>query len=210
LEYIKTVSAMVETNRDKFIGISNALWGFAETKFEEFQSADLLCKTLEQEGFRVERGVANIETAFIASYGTGKPVIGILGEYDALSGLSQLGSIPEKTPIVDGGNGHGCGHNLLGTGSLAAAITLRHYMEQNRIQGTIRFYGCPAEEGGSGKAFMARERVFHDLDLALTFTLHIMKCDDIIAQAREELSRRLAGNIYVCPIPPDVKPSAKR
>jgi aminobenzoyl-glutamate utilization protein B len=163
------ISEIIDEYSEKIIHVSDTLWEYAETKFEEYKSADLLCTVLKQECFQVERVIADIETAFIASFGRGKPIIGILGEYDALSGLSQLGGSPEKSPIVEGGNGHGCGHNLFGSGSLGAAIALRQYMERNKINGTIRFYGCPAEEGGSGKAFMAREGVFNDLDVAFAW-----------------------------------------
>jgi aminobenzoyl-glutamate utilization protein B len=150
-----------------FIEISDKIWEYAETRFEEIKSAELICSTLEDEGFQVDRGVAAIETAFIGSFGTGKPVVAILGEYDALSGLSQHKGVAKEEPIIKSGNGHGCGHNLLGSGSLAAAVALKHYMEENNIPGTVRYYGCPAEEGGSGKTFMAREGLFSDIDFAV-------------------------------------------
>lgn len=164
---LQRITEIIEQKRDLFIQVSDRIWEFAETRFEEYRSAELLCKTLESEGFTVEKGVAGIETAFIGSYGSGAPVVGILGEYDALSGLSQERGLATHTPVEAGGNGHGCGHNLLGTGSLAAAVAIRHYMEENQIKGTVRYYGCPAEEGGSGKAFMARESLFDDLDFAI-------------------------------------------
>jgi len=167
--HLQTISEMIEQKRDRFIQVSDCIWEFAETRFEEFRSAELLCKTLEDEGFTVERGVGGIQTAFIGSYGSGKPVVAILGEFDALSGLSQQKGIAKQEPIVPGGNGHGCGHNLLGTGALAAAVAVKQYMEENNIQGTVRYYGCPGEEGGSGKAFMAREGLFDDIDVALTW-----------------------------------------
>ncbi|MBG0764736.1 MAG: amidohydrolase [Tissierellales bacterium] len=147
--------------------MSNKIWDYAETRFEEYKSADLLCKVLEEEGFSVEKEVADIKTAFVGSYGSEKPVIGILGEYDALSGLSQKSKTIKKEPVIEGGNGHGCGHNLLGTASLSAAISVKKYMEENNLKGTVRFYGCPGEEGGSGKTFMVREGVFKDVDVAL-------------------------------------------
>lgn len=158
---------IIDQKSDLFTNVSDRIWEYAETRFEEFRSAELLCKTLEAEGFTVEKGVAGIETAFIGSYGSGSPVVAILGEYDALSGLSQERGNATHQPIVAGGNGHGCGHNLLGTGSLAAAVAIRLYMEENGIQGTVRYYGCPAEEGGSGKAYMAREGLFNDADFAI-------------------------------------------
>ncbi|GAA4847197.1 M20 family metallopeptidase [Paenibacillus vulneris] len=161
------LAEIIEKKRDFFIQISDKIWEFAETRFEERQSAELLCQALEKGGFTVERGAAGIETAFIGSFGRGKPVVAILGEFDALSGLSQNRGVASHDPIQEGGNGHGCGHNLLGTGSLAAAVSLKQYMEENQLPGTVRYYGCPGEEGGSGKTFMAREGVFDDADFAL-------------------------------------------
>ncbi|KRE64133.1 M20 family metallopeptidase [Paenibacillus sp. Soil750] len=161
------ITEIIEQKREKFINVSDNIWDYAETQFKEFRSADLLCKTLEEEDFTVKRGVGGLETAFIGSYGSGKPIVAILGEYDALSGLSQERGQVSHQPIQQDGNGHGCGHNLLGTGSLAAAIAVRHYMEENQIKGTIRYYGCPAEEGGSGKTIMVREGLFDDADIAI-------------------------------------------
>ncbi len=163
------LSQIIEDKREKLIEVSNQIWEYAETGFEEFKSAKLLCQTLAEEGFEVEQGVANIETAFIGSFGSGKPVIAFLGEFDALTGLSQNGGIAQPNPQQIGGNGHGCGHNLLGTGSLAAAIALRDYMRENNITGTVRYYGCPGEEIGGGKTFMAREGIFNDVDIALSW-----------------------------------------
>ncbi|MGF9976968.1 M20 family metallopeptidase [Viridibacillus arvi] len=161
------ISELIENKREKLIDVSDRIWDYAETRFEEFQSAELLCKTLEEEGFEVERGVGGMATAFIGSYGSGGPVVAILGEYDALPGLSQERGNDTQQPIEQGGNGHGCGHNLLGTGSLAAAIAVRHFMEENQIKGTVRYYGCPAEEGGSGKTIMVREGLFNDVDTSI-------------------------------------------
>lgn len=167
LDYRSRLSEIIEENREKLIQVSDKIWSYAETGFEEFKSAELLCQTLEEEGFSVEKGVGSIETAFIGSFGSGNPVIGFLGEFDALSGLSQAGSVTQFAPEEIGGNGHGCGHNLLGTGSLASAIALRYYMEENKIEGTVRYYGCPGEEIGGGKTFMVREGLFDDVDFAL-------------------------------------------
>lgn len=157
----------IEQKKGKLIQVSDQIWELAETRFEEFRSAELLCQTLESEGFTVEQGIAGMPTAFVGSFGSGKPVVAILGEYDALSGLSQKSGVSAEDPITSGGNGHGCGHNLLGTGSLAAAIALKDMMEQEGLQGTVKYYGCPAEEGGSGKTYMAREGCFDDADFAL-------------------------------------------
>ncbi|MDQ0496820.1 metal-dependent amidase/aminoacylase/carboxypeptidase family protein [Paenibacillus brasilensis] len=114
MKHIELLSKDIERHRDKIIRISEQIWQYAETRFEEYQSAELLCRSLEEEGFAIERGVGGIETAFIGSYDSGKPIIAFLGEYDALSGLSQLKGIARQEPVEKGGNGHGCGHHLLG------------------------------------------------------------------------------------------------
>ncbi|TWT06757.1 amidohydrolase [Planococcus sp. CPCC 101016] len=163
------VSGYLSSNRNRFESISQYVWEHPETRYQEFESASFLADELEKEGFIVERGVGGIETAFVASYGEGKPVIGFLGEFDALSGLSQKANSTQQEPLEQGGVGHGCGHNLLGTGSLAAAYAVKAYLTENDISGTVKFYGCPAEEGGSGKTFMVREGVFDGLDVALTW-----------------------------------------
>ena len=116
-----------------------------------------LLRSTGKRGFEVERGTCNIETAFAASYGHGRPYIGILAEYDALSGLSQEAGLIERKAIQEGGNGHGCGHNLLGAGAFAAALGVKAYLEKNEMEGTVILYGCPGEEGGAAKAFMARD-----------------------------------------------------
>jgi len=163
------IGSFIEKKRDVFIELSDKIWAFAETAFVEFQSADLLCEALEKEGFSVERGTGGVATAFCGSWGSGSPVIAFLGEYDALSGLSQKGGVALKEPLVPGGNGHGCGHNNLGAGAFAAAVAFREYLKSSGKSGTVRYYGCPGEEGGSGKAFMARAGVFDDVDAALTW-----------------------------------------
>lgn len=150
-----------------FTDVSKRVYAHPETRFEEYKSAAILADACEEAGFEVTRDVANMETAFVATYGSGSPVIGFLGEFDALSGLGQepLQTSPQPT-TEHNGNGHGCGHNLLGTGSFAAACAAKEYMALNNLEGTIQFFGCPGEEGGSGKTFMVREGVFDDVDLA--------------------------------------------
>ncbi|KAA8673365.1 M20 family metallopeptidase [Clostridium sp. HV4-5-A1G] len=155
---------IVEEKRNLFIDVSDRIWEFAENSFREFKSCQLLCNVLEKEGFTVHRNAAGIDTAFKAVYGSGSPVIGILGEYDALYNLSQGGKIATKEPIVENGNGHGCGHNALGAGSLAAAVAVKDYLKKHNMSGTICYFGCPAEEGGSGKTYMVREKVFDGVD----------------------------------------------
>ena len=160
---------VIESKKDKLTALSDSIWDKPETAFTEFGSVDKMCKVLESEGFAVEKGVAGVPTAFTGSFGSGKPVIGILGEFDALSGLSQIPGVAEKQALVAGENGHGCGHHLLGTAGIGAAIAIKDYLESTGRQGTVVFFGCPGEEGGSGKAFMAREGVFDILDCALSW-----------------------------------------
>jgi len=148
--------------------LSRRIWEFAEVGYKENRSADLLKAELRSAGFRIEEKIAGIPTAFTATYGSGKPVIGILGEYDALPGLSQ-DSTPEKKPVSEGAPGHGCGHNLFGVASAFAAITVKDHVVEKKLPGTIRFYGTPAEEGGSGKVFMSRAGVFNDCDAVLVW-----------------------------------------
>lgn len=164
-EYLKIIDEKAEILN----AISDAVWDHAETAFLENQSAKVLMDFLQQEGFEITCPAYGLDTAFTASFGSGKPSIGILGEFDALSGLSQESDRFEKVAIEEGANGHGCGHNLLGVGSLAAALAAKKYLEDSKAPGTIIYYGCPGEEGGSGKAFMAREGAFVDLDCALSW-----------------------------------------
>lgn len=169
MDYIDRISEIIDGKSDILINASNKIWEHAETGFEEFESSKLLCSILRQEGFTVSEKIAGIDTAFIGSFGSGKPVIALLGEYDALSGMSQKAGIAEKSPVIEGGNGHGCGHNLLGVGSLAGAIALRYYIEENNLPGTILYYGCPAEETGFGKTYLVKENSFENVDIALSW-----------------------------------------
>ncbi len=159
------VLSNLENKTSFYSTIAMEIWEYAEMGFLEENSAGLLQKTLKDEGFTIKSGVAGIPTAFVAEYGSGSPVIAILGEYDALPGLSQM-AVPEKTTAGKAA-GHGCGHHLFGTASTAAAIATKNWMKSKNIKGTIRFYGCPAEEGGSGKVYMVREGLFNDVDVAL-------------------------------------------
>lgn len=148
--------------------IANYLWDNPETAFTEFKSAAYLCDVLRKEGFEVKENLAGIKTAFSGTYGNGKPVIGILGEFDALSGLSQeAGRLEQKS--IGGSAGHGCGHHLYAAGSLGAAIAVKKWLETTGNSGTVVFLGTPGEEGGSGKSFMARDGVFDGLDAAFTW-----------------------------------------
>ncbi len=165
----------IEDNREAIIGISDKIWEYAELGLVEYKSSSLLINELERHGFRVERGVAGMPTAFIASYGESRPIIAIMGEYDALPGLSQ-GRVPYRKPLEPGRPGHGCGHNIHGTSGMAAAIAVRYVMEKYGLKGTIRFYGCPAEENFSGKVFMVRDGCFRDVDAALSHHPGSMNC----------------------------------
>ena len=162
------IQKWIEDQRQELIDVNDKIWKFAEIRNQEKKSAELLCKTLEQAGFKVNRSIADIPTAFVAEYGEGDLVIGILGEYDALPGLSQ-DKVPYRKPLIENGNGHGCNHNLLGVGSLGACLAIKEAIAAGDFQGRIRYYGCPAEEGGIGKAFMVKAGVFNDVDLALTW-----------------------------------------
>jgi aminobenzoyl-glutamate utilization protein B len=158
----------IEENKDKIIFLSDKIWEYAELGLEEYNSSKLLADTLEEYGFKVKRGIAGMPTAFVAEWGSGKPVIGILGEYDALAGLSQK-RVPWKEPIIEGAPGHGCGHNIFGAATAAGAIALKIAMEKCKMEGTIKYFGCPAEETLIGKVFMAREGVFEGLDFAINY-----------------------------------------
>lgn len=151
----------------KFGAISDAIWNYAELGMQEFKSSAILIKTLEEEGFIVEKGVAGMPTCFVATWGSGKPVIGILGEFDALPGLSQKGLSPVQSPLVEGAPGHGCGHNMMGTAGVAAAIAVRKSLEANNLPGTIKFFGSPAEEIVISRPYMVREGVFKDVDAVI-------------------------------------------
>lgn len=163
------IISYIEKNKDTFTRVSDSIWERPEVRFDLKESADILIELLEDNEFKIERNVAGMEHAFIASYGSGYPVIGFLGEYDALSNSSQVADATQPIPLVEGGNGHGCGHHALGTGAAAAAIAAKEYLKEYGLKGTIKFFGCPAEEGGSGKAFMARAGVFNGLDSIITW-----------------------------------------
>lgn len=162
----KAAIATIEEKKADLITISDKIWAAEEIAFQESQSAKLLADYAEENGFTVTRGVAETPTAFIAEYGSGKPIIGIMGEFDALPGLSQKISAV-KDPLHDGMPGHGCGHNLFGTASLAAAIAVKEQIASGKLKGTVRFYGTPAEEKFFGKLWMARAGLFDDVDVCL-------------------------------------------
>jgi len=160
------MTALVDSHASEYRDLSRKVWEFAEVGYQEHRSSELLQQHLKAAGFTVEAGVADIPTAFVATYGQGKPVIGILGEFDALPGLSQ-DAVPERKVLVASAPGHGCGHNLLGAGGALAAVAVKDYLVSHHISGTVRFYGTPAEEGGSGKVYMVRAGLFKDVDVVL-------------------------------------------
>jgi aminobenzoyl-glutamate utilization protein B len=164
----ETAVASVEGHRPELVDLANQVWAFAETALKEKRSSKLLADYAEAQGFKVERGVAGMPTAFVASYGEGKPVIAILGEYDALPGISQKAQ-PTKEPLAAGAPGHGCGHNLFGAASLGAAVAVKELLAAGKLHGTVRFYGTPAEESVGGKLYMVREGLFKDVDVALAW-----------------------------------------
>jgi aminobenzoyl-glutamate utilization protein B len=167
IEKLKSESATaIESGYDTYKKIAISIWDYAEVGFKENKSSALLQNTLKDNGFTVEAGVAGMPTAFVASYGSGSPVIAILAEYDALPGLSQDNS-PTKTAIANKNSAHACGHHLFGTGSVAAGIAIKKLLETGKIKGTIKVFGCPAEEGGSGKVYMVRGGFFNNIDIVL-------------------------------------------
>lgn len=157
----------IENNKKRIIKISDKVWEFAELGLIEVKSSALLSNELEKHGFRVKRGVAGMPTAFVATWGKGKPIIGIMGEYDALPGLSQR-KVPRKEPLEPEKPGHGCGHNIHGASGMAAVIAVKKAMEKHKIKGTIKFFGCPAEENFSGKVYMVRDGYFNDVNAVIS------------------------------------------
>jgi len=162
----QAVIKSIEKQFDELRDLSDRIWSYEEIAFEEVKSAEDLSNYAEMNGFRVKRDIGGIPTAFTAEYGSGSPVIGILGEFDALPGLSQK-TLPEKAPLNEGGAGHGCGHNLFGVASMGAATAIKEQIENGTLEGTVRFYGCPAEEKFFGKLWMIRAGVFDDVDVVM-------------------------------------------
>ena len=168
---VEQIKELVAKNSGTTVALAKEIWGYAELSYEEFKSSAALIAALREQGFEIEEGIAGMPTAFKASFknGSGKPVIGFLAEYDALSGLSQKAACPKQEAIEPGGSGHGCGHNLIGAGCYAAAVALKEYFIAHSIDGTVVFFGCPAEEGAGSKQFIARAGYFDDVDFAYTW-----------------------------------------
>ena len=166
-EPLKTAALQgLQESYGQYKDIALQIWNNAELGYKEVKSSALLQETLRKEGFTVEAGVADIPTAFVATYGSGQPVIGILAEFDALPGLAQQ-AVPEKKGIAGQAGGHGCGHHLFGAASVAAGVSIKKLIEEKKLTGTIKVYGCPAEEGGSGKVYMVRAGLFNNVDVAI-------------------------------------------
>ena len=179
LEFLEHV---IDQKSQMILDANDRIWEYAELAYHETRSADLLCQILKDKGFSVTTGDAGIPTCFTGtfSYGSGKPVMGILGEYDALSSLSQKAASPRKEPVEAGAPGHGCGHSALGTGSLAAVLAVKEYLVENKKDGTIIYFGCPAEEGAGSKQFMARAGMFDNVDFVYTWhpaTINAVECN---------------------------------
>ena len=162
----RSIIANVDRNYEQLTDLSDKIWSYEEIAFRETQSSAALAEYARNNGFRVKTGVADIPTALVAEYGSGKPIIGILGEFDALPGLSQK-TVPEKDPLHEDAPGHGCGHNLFGVASLGAAIAVKELIEAGELKGTVRFYGTPAEEKFFGKLWMIRAGLFDDVDIVM-------------------------------------------
>lgn len=168
MSFVEFTENYLNAQKDYFNSVSEYIFHHPELRYEEVQSSAFLANQCEKQGFAVNRHIGGIETAFAATYGTGQPIIGFLGEFDALSGLGQIPNEALHMPTSENA-GHGCGHNLLGTGAFAAACAVKAYLEETGLPGTVQFFGCPGEEGGSGKTFLEREGVFEELDIALTW-----------------------------------------
>ncbi|HOO10339.1 MAG TPA: amidohydrolase [Cyclobacteriaceae bacterium] len=164
----KVVTDNLDKNFSRYTEVAKEIWDYAELGFLEDKSTAALQGLLAQEGFKIDKGVAGMPTAFVATYGSGKPVIGILAEFDALPGLSQQAQ-PTKSPVAEGGSGHGCGHNLFGTASSASAIALKTWLAQSKRPGTVKLYGTPAEEGGAAKVYMARAGLLEGVDAVINW-----------------------------------------
>lgn len=188
MDFREEIAALVDERKQTYTDMSDKIWGYAEPRFQEYESSRAQQEYLKSRGFSVRADLAGEETAFIAEYGSGKPVLAFLGEFDALSSLQQAADNTERCPIEGKTNGHGCGHHLLGTAAVAAADALKSYMEANHISGTIRYYGCPAEENAGGKAYLVRDGYFGDCDAAITWhpstTNKTMGADKFLANFR--------------------------
>lgn len=185
---------LVERHQDDLIGLADRVWGMPETLYAEWQSCAEHTAMLRAKGFRITENVAGLPTAVMGEAGSGGPVIAILGEYDALPGLSQVAGIDYRQEVEAGGNGHGCGHNLLGSAAMLAACAVKDWLEATGTPGRVRYYGCPAEEGGAAKTFMVRDGAFDDVDAAITWHPSCFtRVDDPLALANTRMDFTFTG-----------------
>lgn len=185
---------LVDARRADYEALSDRIWGMPEIAYTEYRSSAEHTAMLREEGYRVTEGPAGIPTAVIGEAGSGGPVIAFLGEYDALPGLSQEAGIAEPKPVDGNGHGHGCGHNMLGSAALLAATAFKNYLAENNLPGTVRYYGCPAEEGGAAKAFMVRDGLFDDVDAAITWhPAALTRVDDALSLANTRIDFTFKG-----------------
>lgn len=191
---LQEIWALIDEKKAIFWDLSDRIWATPEVNYTEFKSAAAHRELLTQQGFRVTEGVAGLPTAMIGEAGSGGPVIAIMGEYDALPGLSQQADVAEPLPLEEGGNGHGCGHNMLGSSALLAATAVKDFLEARGLAGRVRYYGCPAEEGGSAKGFMVRAGLFDDVDVAICWHPGAFNCVmDANSLACNELNYHFTG-----------------
>lgn len=191
-----------------FQGASDAIWEYAEPAYEEKKSKNLQIEILKDEGFEITENLGGIPTAFKATFGSEKPVIALLGEYDALPTMSQVADSIERKEISHEKWGHGCGHHLLGTGSMQAAVAVKDYMSKNDLPGTIIYYGCPAEEGEAGKAFMLKEGAFEGCDIALTWHPFSVNIGSTSSLANARVKYRFLGKSSHAAVSPHLGRSA--
>ncbi|RTL71210.1 MAG: amidohydrolase [Hyphomicrobiales bacterium] len=190
----KRIWQLVDERKDDYEALSDRVWGMPEIAYTEYRSVAEHRAMLEKEGFRITENLAGIPTAVMGEAGDGGPVIAILGEYDALPGLSQVAGIAEPKELEAGGHGHGCGHNMLGSAALLAATAVKNYLAEKGIRGRVRYYGCPAEEGGAAKAFMVREGLFEDVDIAISWHPgSINRVDDAMSLANTRMDFTFKG-----------------
>src|SRR5262245_28662668 len=185
---------LVDARKDAYEALSDRVWEVPEICYTEYRSVAEHRAMLEQEGFRITGDLAGIPTAVMGEAGEGGPVIAILGEYDALPGLSQVAGIAEQREAVAGGHGHGCGHNMLGAAALLAATAVKAHLAEAGIEGRVRYYGCPAEEGGAAKAFMVRAGLFADVDIAITWhPSAVNRVDEAVSLANSRIDFTFKG-----------------
>jgi aminobenzoyl-glutamate utilization protein B len=209
MQNTEAIWRLVDERRDDYEALSDRVWEMPEICYTEFRSVAEHRAMLDKEGFRITENLAGIPTAVMGEAGEGGPVIAILGEYDALPGLSQVAGIAEPKELLPGGHGHGCGHNMLGSAALLAAAAVKNYLAAQGVNGRIRYYGCPAEEGGAAKTFMVREGLFEDVDVAISWhPSSINRVDDALSLANTRLDFTFRGRASHAAVAPHLGRSA--